>query len=341
MDINNNDSFIAFQLDLVLPSQLTVILDSCKLTDRSQSHSLSKGLISGNTYRFFAYSNDQNLFTGTSGAVLRVLCSVSGSSGTYSMNIQNPIIGNASGQNILSSSSNGSFYLLSQYSDTRAAVLGVTLHFNEGSNGRHIDMFFNSLSGSGNITVQQINIAPSNVPCINVCEFQWNIRADAGITAFSVDITFHYTNDDASGYTESSAFFGIGKFNSSTNTWQWLGGTVDAVNNTVTVSGVTSFPTFALFRRIFGDITGDGYVDAADLQHLGDCWHQTNSGEFGSGTDARFFNCNKNTDDGNQIIDAADLQVFGDCWHKGEVPLQQKLFRKFLHKKPKKVLTFY
>ena len=317
VDINNNDSFTAFQLDLVLPSQLAVILDSCKLTDRNQSHSLSKGLISGNTYRFFAYSNDQNLFTGTSGAVLRVLCSVSGSSGTYPMNIQNPIIGNASGQDILSSSGNGSFYLLAQYSDTQAAALGVTLHFNVGSNGRHIDMVFNSLTGSGNVTVQQTNTPPSNAPCINVCGFLWTISVDAGITAFSVDITFHYTNADATGYTKSVAFFGIAKYNSSTNTWQWLGGTVDAANNTITVSGITSFSTFALFRRIFGDITGDGYVDAADLQRLGDCWHATNSGEFTGGSDARFFNYNKNTDGGDQIIDAADLQVFGDCWHNG------------------------
>ena len=58
-------------------------------------------------------------------------------------------------------------------------------------------------------------------------------------------------------------------------------------------------------------------MDAADLQRLGDCWHATNSGEFTGGSDARFFNYNKNTDGGDQIIDAADLQVFGDCWHNG------------------------
>jgi len=176
------------------------------------------------------------------------------------------------------------------------------------------------LGGSGDITIQQLNVSPSNAPCINVCDYHWEITKDVTITSLSADLTFHYTDTDATGYTESAAFFGIAKFNSSTNTWQWLGGTVDAGNNTVTVNGVTSFSTFALFRRIFGDITGDGYVDAADLQRLGDCWHQTNSGEFTSGTDARFFNFNKNTDDDNQIIDAADLQVFGDCWHNGVQP---------------------
>ena len=213
------------------------------------------------------------------------------------------------------------FTITTVYNDTELASQGSTISFNEGGDdpgdGHGVDMDFTSITGSGDVTVHQVNEIPPNAPCINICDFQWNISKDASITAFSVDITFHHTDTDVSGYTESAAFFGIAKFNSSTNTWQWLGGTVDAANNKVTVSGVTSFSTFALFRRIFGDITGYGYVDAADLQRLGDCWHQTNSEEFTAGSDARFFNYNKNTDGGNQIIDAADLQVFGDCWHNG------------------------
>jgi hypothetical protein len=204
------------------------------------------------------------------------------------------------------------------------AIGDVELYFNEGGSnpgdGHTIDMNFTSLTGSGNVTVEQINRPPSNAPCVNVCGFYWNITKEESITAFSADMMFHYTDTDATGYTESSAYLGIAKFNESTNTWQWLGGTVNAGSNTITMNGVTSFSTFALFRRIFGDCTGDGYVDAADLQRLGDCWHQTNNGEFSDGTDARFFNYNKNTDGGNQIIDAADLQVFGDCWHNGVEP---------------------
>jgi len=51
---------------------------------------------------------------------------------------------------------------------------------------------------------------------------------------------------------------------------------------------------------------------------LGDCWHETYGGEYAAGSDGRFFNYNKNTNNENyQIIDAADLQVFGDCWHNG------------------------
>ena len=207
--------------------------------------------------------------------------------------------------------------------DTESVSSTGNYSFNEsseGGDGHGVDLNFSSLSGSGNVTVRQTNEQPSDAPCVNVCGHYLTVEIDESITSFSTDITFHYTDTDATGYTESNAYFGIAKFNSSTNTWQWLGGTVDAANNTVTVSGITSISTFALFRRIFGDITGDGYVDAADLQRLGDCWHETYSGEFTAGCDARFFNYNKNTDGGNQIIDAADLQVFGDCWHNGVAP---------------------
>jgi len=207
------------------------------------------------------------------------------------------------------------------FMETNAASTGSPISFNESGDGHGVDMSFTSLTGSGDVTVHQVNDSPCDAPGVNVCGYRWDISNEESITSFSVDLTFHYTNEDATGYTESAAYFGIAKFNSSTNTWQWLGGAVDAENNTVTVSGVTSFSTFALFRRIFGDIDGDGYVDAADLQRLGDCWHATNSGEFTSGSDALFFNFNKNTDTGgNQIIDAADLQVFGDCWHNGVLP---------------------
>jgi len=217
-------------------------------------------------------------------------------------------------------------YILQEcnFTDTELAVLSVELFFNEGGSdpgdGHAVDMNFISLTGSGNVTVEQINQLPSNAPCVNVCDFYWDITKDTGITVFSTNITFHYTDPDVSGYTESEAFLGMAKFNASTNTWVWLGGTVNETANTVTLTGVTSFSTFALFRRIFSDCTGDGYVDAADLQWFGDCWHGTNTGEFPTSTDARFFNFNKNTEAGDQIIDAADLQVFGDCWHNGIKP---------------------
>jgi photosystem II stability/assembly factor-like uncharacterized protein len=229
---------------------------------------------------------------------------------------------NNTANSITLSGESGTQYIMGKNSLTDVETVSTTTSYNfneagENGIGYDIDMNYTSIAGSGDVTVRQVNYAPTDAPCINVCNVFWDITKPAGITSFTADLTFHYTDSDAAGYTESNAYFGIAKYNSSTNTWQWLGGTVNATNNTVTVSGVASFSKFVLYRRIFGDITNDGYVDAADLQRLGDCWHATNSGEFTGGSDAGFFNFNKNTDSDNQIIDAADLQVFGDCWHNG------------------------
>jgi len=62
---------------------------------------------------------------------------------------------------------------------------------------------------------------------------------------------------------------------------------------------------------IIGDFNSDGYVDAADLQLLGDHWHFINTDP---GWDPLYDLVPDN------IIDAADLQVFGDHWHDGTPP---------------------
>ena len=64
-------------------------------------------------------------------------------------------------------------------------------------------------------------------------------------------------------------------------------------------------------QSIVGDFNSDGYVDAADLQLLGDNWHFIDTDP---GWDALY----DLVPDG--IIDAADLQIFGDHWHEGTPP---------------------
>ncbi len=189
--------------------------------------------------------------------------------------------------------------------------------FNADGDGHDFVINFTSMTGSGDVTVKQYTSAPTNVPGVNVLDNYFEITVPGGITNFTANLTFQYLDGEASGYTESSDYFGIGKYNGSTNTWQWLGGTVDAGSNTVTVSGVTSCSDFAVFRRIFGDYNDDGYVDVNDFQQFASVWHQTNTGEFSEGSKARFFNVNKDTDGGDQIIDVKDFQGFATVWHNG------------------------
>ncbi len=180
-------------------------------------------------------------------------------------------------------------------------------------------MTFSSATGNGNIVVDQFNSKYPDLPNSDPLNCFWDINLSSNISDFLGDVSFHYLEDDVLGFTESSAFLGIAKYIRPTSTWEWLGGIVDADNNEITVNGISSLSHFVLFRRIFGDITGDGYVDLADFQRMGDVWSQTNSTEFEEGSDACFFNYNKSSG-GAQTIDENDLNVFESCWHNGISP---------------------
>ena len=193
--------------------------------------------------------------------------------------------------------------------------------FNENQDGHHVELDVTSLSGAGDMFVEQSNCTFENLPGKNALPLFWEVTADEQISSFSTDMTFHYTDDDASGFSETDSYFGMAWFNESANAWQWLGGQVDADANTVMIQNVEQTGIYILFRQMFGDSNGDGYVDEADLQQFADVWLDANSGEFDEGTKARFHNYNKNVNAaGEQIIDEGDLQVFSDNWLLGVQP---------------------
>ncbi|MBN2104879.1 hypothetical protein JW835_12635 [bacterium] len=136
---------------------------------------------------------------------------------------------------------------LNGFIDTEAAVGGSLVLFNEGDvdpgDGHTVEMTFNSLSGSGDITVLQLNQAPANPPELPYIEVAWNISKSAGIDAFSSDAVFHYTDEDISGMNESKlrVYFWNG------TAWQYMGGTVNQADNEVAVS-LSLTGDFALFE---------------------------------------------------------------------------------------------
>ena len=89
-------------------------------------------------------------------------------------------------------------------------------------------------------------------------------------------------------------------------------GNVYVTGESLTASTDYDYATIKYVQAgITGDFNGDGYVDAADLQLLGDHWHFVD-------TDPGWDPIYDLVPDG--IIDAADLQVFGDHWHEGTPP---------------------
>ena len=206
------------------------------------------------------------------------------------------------------------------YQDEEQVTGGEYFWFNEGTeddpgDGRELSIIITSTGVSGTITVKQTNAEAEDAPNANVCPWRWEITADP---LGSASIDFFYNPEDIAGVEENEDYIGIAEWDESSLTWRWLGGTVYATDHKVRLDDLDSPAGFyVLYRRIFGDISGDGYVDLDDFQKFGDVWNHTSDDEFPAGSDERFFNYSKTEEDGKQIIDMDDFQIFGDVWNNG------------------------
>ena len=195
---------------------------------------------------------------------------------------------------------------------------GAYYWFNEGTtddpgDGRKLSVIITS-SASGTVTVRQVNAETDNAPGADSCPWRWELSNDVGAMA---SIDFFYNLKDIRDAPESSDYLGIALWDANSNSWKWQGGDVYSGDHKVRLDDAWPQGYFVLYRRLFGDVTGDGYVDEADLQRFADTWLHTSNGEFSAGRDERFFNYNKNENDGKQVIDEGDLQVFSDNWLNG------------------------
>jgi hypothetical protein len=111
--INNVDNFVAFQTDVVLPTQVTYIPNSAALTGRSNGHTISATLLPNNVLRILAFSISQSPFLGDTGSVSKFKVKLKTEPGSYPVELINPIISNANSTNILSSFTSGSVTIVS------------------------------------------------------------------------------------------------------------------------------------------------------------------------------------------------------------------------------------
>ncbi|MBN1480410.1 hypothetical protein JXA70_09080 [candidate division KSB1 bacterium] len=205
--------------------------------------------------------------------------------------------------------------------DNQSIASSGLYSFNENGDGHQVDIDVTSLTGEGEVTVTQYNCDYPNLPGSHPLPLYWTIAIDPNISDLQADYSFYYTDNDAAGFPETTAYWGMAWLNQASNTWTWLGGSIDATNNRVTLTNLSKSGVFVLYRRLYGDVTGDGYVDLDDFQRFGDVWNATSATEFPLGSDARFFNYGKRTNDsGEQIIDLDDFQILGDVWNNGVKP---------------------
>jgi hypothetical protein len=200
--VNNMEAFNGFQFDVVLPSNITYVNNSITQSLRFNGHSISASVINGNTLRFIAYSSSNKDFNGSSGELFRFKLKPAVSSGTYTLNILDPILSNATLGNIESDSFNGSLQInapnlsLSTYAIaygnvpiTESRTTNLTL-YNNGSSDLIIDSI---VSSSSQVTIAAslpITILPGASKMVTLNYKPTNTGS------FSETVSFRYNGPD-------------------------------------------------------------------------------------------------------------------------------------------------
>jgi uncharacterized protein YjdB len=123
--INNMESFTGFQFDIALPIPMTYVENSAQLF-RANGHTVAVNLVGVRTLRVIAFSVSNQAFSGENGKVLSLDFALEGVAGNYPVNLNNVIIVDASGENILSERYNNTLRITS--ADIRATA---TLNFGQ------------------------------------------------------------------------------------------------------------------------------------------------------------------------------------------------------------------
>ncbi|MCF8351007.1 MAG: hypothetical protein K9H15_07545 [Bacteroidales bacterium] len=107
VDIANDQSFISFQCDIVLPSSMSYVEESATLSERAKDHVLNVSEIQGNKVRLFAYSLNNKKFKGDSGTVAGFQVMSGNEEGSFELIVEKAIIGDSLSHNIITDSVNG------------------------------------------------------------------------------------------------------------------------------------------------------------------------------------------------------------------------------------------
>jgi hypothetical protein len=100
--VNNMEKFTGLQFDVDMPEVLSYVDGSASLSQRSDDHSVTVNRVSDNELRVVAYSQSNAAFKEDSGDVVHLDFMVNGTGGNYSLNLNDVIIGDSTGENILS-----------------------------------------------------------------------------------------------------------------------------------------------------------------------------------------------------------------------------------------------
>lgn len=109
----NTDPFVAFQVDIPIPTGFNYVDGSAVLNaSRISGHALTASLLTGNILRLIGYSVGNVAFLGNSGALVSLTLKSGAVPTTYALALNQPMLGNSQSANIITGSSNGSVTVL-------------------------------------------------------------------------------------------------------------------------------------------------------------------------------------------------------------------------------------
>jgi len=142
------------------------------------------------------------------------------------------------------------------YTLTASSVYSYSQPITTGPSGfSPVDVALNFSTGcSGTVTITLHNgILPDPPTGIAMLSRYWDMQASC--SPFSVTISFRYHESDLNGVSEAD-IVGVARYDSEDG-WVYLTGDVDTDNNTVTISDVTEFSTWALIASAPPKAIGD------------------------------------------------------------------------------------
>lgn len=112
VSINNMEEFSAFEFTIILPEAMKYKSGSAHLF-RQSDHLVLADTLKGNKLKVIAFSNNNKIFSGQNGDVLKLDFSLIGTGGYYSIPVEEAIIADSAGTNILSASYSGNLSIAS------------------------------------------------------------------------------------------------------------------------------------------------------------------------------------------------------------------------------------
>ena len=115
VQIQNSSQIVGFQFDLEIPSGVKLYEDNASLSSRKNDHNLIISSIATNKYRCISYSTSQTSYSGSSGTIVSIPCTIpeSMSTGTYPVGLSNCVLGNVNSVNVIDNYQNGSLIVSS------------------------------------------------------------------------------------------------------------------------------------------------------------------------------------------------------------------------------------